>query len=52
MGSSTRKKRHDHKQITVRVILQRDGVPYEVERTLCADCEEIISERPVRRAAA
>jgi hypothetical protein len=27
-------------------------VPYEVERTLCGECQEIISERPLRRAAA
>jgi hypothetical protein len=52
MKSSARKKRHDHKEITVRVLSQRDGVPYEVERTLCVDCREIISERPLRRAAA
>jgi hypothetical protein len=52
MKPVTQKKKHEHRQVTVRVLSQRDGVPYEVERTLCVDCREIISERPLRRAAA
>jgi hypothetical protein len=46
------KKGHTHQQVTVRVLGQQGGVPYEVERTLCGECQEIISERPLRRAAA
>lgn len=52
MKATDNKKGHTHKQVTVRVLGQQSGVPYEVERTLCGDCNEILSERPLRRAAA
>ena len=52
MKAVTSEKEHKHRQVTVRVLGQREGVPYEVERTLCVDCHEVISERPLRRAAA
>ncbi len=52
MNASAKKKGHVHRELTVRVLSQQGGVPYEVERTLCRDCHEVISERPVRRAAA
>jgi len=52
MKTSVRKNGHTHTQVTIRVLGKRDGVPYEVERTLCVDCHEVISERPLRRAAA
>ncbi|MHB8059660.1 MAG: hypothetical protein ACYDHO_02360 [Gaiellaceae bacterium] len=52
MNTSAKKKRHTHRQVTVRVLGRQGGVPYEVERTLCGECLEIISERPLRRAAA
>jgi hypothetical protein len=34
------------------VVVQRAGVPYELERTVCGDCARVLSERPLRRAAA
>ena len=37
---------------SVHVVLQRAGVPYEVERQVCAGCSHILVERPVKRAAA
>jgi hypothetical protein len=38
--------------VTRIVLLQRNGVPYEVERTFCFSCREILEERPVKRTAA
>jgi len=52
MDSSVGTKAHNHKKITVRIVRQREGVPYEVERTICAICCQVFGERPVRRAAA
>jgi hypothetical protein len=52
MKAAEDKKGHTHRQVTVHVLGQQGGVPYEVERTLCGECREIISERPLRRAAA
>jgi len=52
MNTSAKKKGHTHRQVTVRALGKRGGVPYEVERTLCGECQEILSERPLRRAAA
>jgi hypothetical protein len=34
------------------VLLQRFGVPFEVERTVCNDCRQVLDERPLKRAAA
>jgi hypothetical protein len=34
------------------VLLQRLGVPYEVERTVCSDCRQVLDERPLKRTAA
>ena len=52
MKAPAKKKGHTHRQVTVRVLGQQGGVPYEVERTFCGECHEILSERPLRRAAA
>jgi hypothetical protein len=46
------KQLHKHIAATTRVIRQVNGVPYEVERRVCADCGQLLDERPVRRAAA
>jgi NMD protein affecting ribosome stability and mRNA decay len=48
----TTKQLHEHTAVTKRVIRQVNGVPYEVERRVCADCRRLLAERPVRRAAA
>jgi len=43
---------HRHTAVVVHVVLQRDGVPYEVERKTCSACDRLLEEKPVRRAAA
>lgn len=48
----TRKRAHAHKAVRTYVLDQRLGVPYEVERTVCADCRQVLEERPLKRAAA
>jgi NMD protein affecting ribosome stability and mRNA decay len=43
---------HKHVAVTTHVLRQREGVPYEVERQVCADCRRVLDERLLRRAAA
>ena len=43
---------HEHVAKRVHVVLQRAGVPYEVEQQVCAACSRVLDEKPVRRAAA
>jgi hypothetical protein len=43
---------HRHSGVRTYVLLQRLGIPYEVERTVCSECRRVLDERPVRRAAA
>ncbi len=43
---------HKHTAVTTHLLLQRGGVPYEVERITCAACRKLLEERAVRRAAA
>ena len=43
---------HEHRAVVVHVLRQRDGVPYEVERRVCATCARVLDERPLRRADA
>jgi NMD protein affecting ribosome stability and mRNA decay len=45
-------KMHEHVAKRVHVLLQRAGVPYEVEQQVCTDCARILDEKPVKRAAA
>jgi hypothetical protein len=45
-------KAHEHVTKRVHVVLQRAGVPYEVERQVCVDCSQILDEKPVKRATA
>jgi hypothetical protein len=45
-------RRHRHKAVKTHALRQRDGVPYEVERTVCVDCRRVLDERPLRRAVA
>lgn len=47
-----RKRAHSHRAVHMYVLGQRLGVPYEVERTVCADCRQVLEERPLKRAAA
>lgn len=43
---------HRHTRVTTVFVGQRSGVPYELERTTCAVCREVLAERPLRRTAA
>jgi hypothetical protein len=43
---------HRHEPVIRVVVVQRAGIPYELERTVCATCSQVLSEHPVRRAAA
>ena len=48
----TLKQIHKHTAVTTLAIRQRSGVPYPVERKVCADCRTLIEEKPVKRAEA
>jgi NMD protein affecting ribosome stability and mRNA decay len=43
---------HEHVAKRVHVLLQRAGVPYEIEQQVCADCSRVLDEKPVKRATA
>jgi NMD protein affecting ribosome stability and mRNA decay len=43
---------HEHVAKRVHVLLQRHGIPYEMELQVCASCSRILDEKPVKRAAA
>ena len=47
-----RRRAHNHNAVRTYVLLQRFGVPFEVERTVCTDCRRVLEERPLKRAAA
>jgi NMD protein affecting ribosome stability and mRNA decay len=52
-GSQPRSIReHKHTAVTRHELSQRAGVPYEVERVVCAACRRVLGERQLRRAAA
>ena len=48
----TVKRIHKHDAVTKLAIRQRHGVPYEVEKKVCAICHAVLEERPVKRAEA
>ena len=43
---------HEHQPALVHVVLQKAGVPYEVELRMCTECQRVLDERPLKRAAA
>jgi hypothetical protein len=43
---------HEHDAKRVHVLLQRAGVPYEIEQQVCESCRQVLDEKPVKRAAA
>ena len=43
---------HEHVAKRVHVLLQRAGVPYEIEQQVCTDCRRVLDEKPVKRAVA
>jgi hypothetical protein len=52
LGSVKRNKPHLHRGVKRYVLAQRDGLPYELERTVCRRCGAVLGERALRRAAA
>jgi NMD protein affecting ribosome stability and mRNA decay len=46
-----RRRLHRHTGVRRYVLLQKLGVPYEVERTVCSECQRVLDERPLKRAA-
>ena len=45
-------KSHEHVAKRVHVLIQRAGVPYEIEQQVCTSCARVLDEKPVKRAAA
>ena len=43
---------HRHTGVRTYLLLQRLGIPYEVERTVCSECRRVLDERRLKRAAA
>jgi NMD protein affecting ribosome stability and mRNA decay len=43
---------HEHKTVIAHALRQHAGIPYEVEQRVCSDCQRVLDERTVRRAAA
>jgi hypothetical protein len=43
---------HTHKAVTLYLLRQREGIPYEIARVQCSECRRVLEEKPVRRAAA
>ena len=52
-GFAARPRReHKHTAVKTHSLGQREGIPYEVERKVCAHCRRVLGERPLRRASA
>lgn len=49
---SMRPKKHEHVAATVHVVVQRAGIPYEIEQQVCMSCHAVLGETPVKRTAA
>lgn len=47
-----RRRSHTHTPVRTHVLSPKLGVPYEVERTVCTKCRQVLEERPLKRAAA
>jgi hypothetical protein len=43
---------HRHSRVTTVIVGQRAGIPYELERTTCSVCGQVLAERRLRRTAA
>jgi hypothetical protein len=43
---------HRHTAVNKHVVVQRAGVPYELERVVCRECARVLSERRVGRTIA
>jgi NMD protein affecting ribosome stability and mRNA decay len=42
---------HRHRSVVAHALRQRAGIPYEVEQKVCPDCQAVLDERTLRRAA-
>ena len=51
-ASPTTRHIHEHVAKRVHVLLQKAGVPYEIEQQVCQACARVLDEKPVKRAAA
>lgn len=47
-----RRRPHRHRPVTTHVVVQRAGVPYELERRVCETCGHELELRPLKRTAA
>jgi hypothetical protein len=43
---------HTHVAVVKHLIRQRQGIPYEMERKVCAACARVLDEKPIKRLAA
>jgi NMD protein affecting ribosome stability and mRNA decay len=43
---------HQHTAVKKHALAQRSGIPYEIVKTVCSQCQRVLDEQPVRRAAA
>jgi len=43
---------HRHRAVATHVVVQRGGIPFELERTVCSTCSRVLGERRLRRTAA
>jgi NMD protein affecting ribosome stability and mRNA decay len=43
---------HRHTKVKSYALRQQQGIPYEVERVQCSQCNRLLQERQLRRAAA
>jgi hypothetical protein len=43
---------HKHRAVSIQLLVQRDGMPYRIQRTVCEDCARVLAEQPPQRATA
>jgi hypothetical protein len=43
---------HTHVAVVTHLVRQRQGIPYEIERRVCAACARVLDEKPVKRLTA
>jgi RNase P subunit RPR2 len=48
----TNPEQHTHVAVVTHMIRQRLGIPYEIERTVCAGCARVLDEKSVKRLTA
>jgi hypothetical protein len=49
---STSPAQHTHVAVVKHTIRQHHGIPFEVERKVCAACARVLDEKPIRRLTA